>query len=82
MKKPTIPFVDVTAEFILLDVKCCARCGQDHKQLRFDKLSRPSRHTHWSRCPVNAEPVMLHVAQDRKRPNRRPPGCSPCVGGR
>ena len=49
---------------ITTDVKCCARCGEDHQKVVFTKLSRPHpRHTHWAPCPKNKEPIMMRVVE-------------------
>ena len=49
---------------ITTDVKCCARCGEDHQKVIFTKLSRPHpRHTHWAPCPKNKEPIMMRVVE-------------------
>jgi len=59
-------------EVIIVDVKDCARCGEDHKQLRFIKLTRPGpRHSFWAPCPTNHEPIMMKVTQDKKKKKKR-----------
>lgn len=42
----------------------CARCGETHEDLEFEKLDKPflegrARYNHWAPCPVNGQPVML-----------------------
>lgn len=44
--------------------KNCARCGETHKDLEFEKLEEPmtcgrERYTHWAPCPTNGQPIML-----------------------
>jgi len=43
-------------------VKHCARCGGDHDEMKFTRLSHPSAEwTHWAPCPTNGEPLMLQI---------------------
>ena len=59
-------------ERVTVDVKDCARCGKDHKQLVFTSLTRPGpRHNFWSPCPTNGEPIMMVVTTDAE-PEARP----------
>lgn len=55
---------------VTVDVKRCARCGKDHKQLSFTSLTslirRGSRYTHWAPCPTNGEPILMIVTVDAK----------------
>ncbi len=52
-------------EIVVTDVKHCARCRQDHKDLLFKALTHPvvdSDGTVWewyTLCPVNHEPILL-----------------------
>ena len=50
----------------VLAVKQCARCGKDHAEVGMFPLSRPVVDdaggvvgTHWARCPVNGEPILM-----------------------
>lgn len=59
---------------IVSDVKCCARCGQDHKALHFDKLTKPGNilgveFTHWASCPKSGEPVIMAITDDAQIAN-------------
>lgn len=56
----------------VIDVKRlsnCARCGKNHRQLKFKKLKRPGlshrggAHSHWALCPTTREPIMLTVLE-------------------
>lgn len=53
------------------DIKHCARCGQDHNKLGFDKLTYPIEDsdgtlwTHWAPCPANGEPILLKVTEKK-----------------
>jgi len=42
-----------------VDVKRCARCGQNHNALVFHRLTNPSAYTHWAMCPITNEPILL-----------------------
>jgi len=70
-----VPSIDygclMNVESVTVDVKCCARCGQDHAQLRFQKLTRPGpRHNFWAPCPTNEEPIMMSASSDKKKKKR------------
>lgn len=65
-------------EHIVVDVGNCARCGKDHKQLKFSRLTRPGpRHSFWAPCPTNGEPIMMKVEitpdkpEKEKKPKRK-----------
>lgn len=50
---------------IVSTVRSCARCGDDHADLAFRKLARPSgESTHWAPCPKTEEPILLRVLSD------------------
>lgn len=50
-----------------VDVKCCQRCGQNHSQLKFGRLSNPTDEWRWwALCPVNRQPILLKVEKERK----------------
>ena len=41
-------------------LKKCARCGRNHKNLVFKRLTRSQGEwTHWAMCPRNKQPIML-----------------------
>lgn len=54
-----------------IDIRYCARCEQDHKQLKFTEFSsHPIEDeesgiiwTHWALCPVLNEPILLHIKE-------------------
>lgn len=51
----------------IIDVKCCARCGEDHYDLVFHKLTRnvdDSGWTHWCTCPTCGEPILMKVIEE------------------
>ena len=57
---------------ITTDVKNCARCGKDHKQLNFQKFTHcPPKYSHYSFCPNNGEPIMMMIINDDKKPSRK-----------
>jgi hypothetical protein len=52
---------------ITVDIKSCARCGQNHDKLIFKLLTQPQKEwTHWVLCPVSAEPIMLKICSEQK----------------
>lgn len=64
-----------TDKTVTTSIKHCARCGENHKQILFTKLTRPhERHTHWAPCPVNGEPIMMIVLQDEPKAKKLPLG--------
>jgi hypothetical protein len=50
---------------ITTDVFHCARCGENHEALVFQKFTRPmvdedsTVWKHWAMCPVLHEPILL-----------------------
>lgn len=43
----------------------CARCGGDHRDLKFTPLTQPQEEwSHWALCPTNSEPIMLAFVDD------------------
>ncbi len=57
-----------------VNVRCCARCGNDHEELEFSRLTYSSGlfdedgdgpYSHWAACPYNGEPILL-VVVDKK----------------
>jgi hypothetical protein len=52
------------------DLRGCARCGGDHTDLVFIKLTIPSfdgEWTHWTHCPTNGEPIMMGIEKDEDK---------------
>lgn len=59
---------------MVLDVGRCARCGEDHKQLTFFKLARPTpRYKYWATCPTNGEPILMRVVLTKPKKKRARP---------
>ena len=46
-----------------VDVQRCARCGEDHQAMEFNRFDTPldEEWTHWALCPVRHEPVVLKI---------------------
>lgn len=50
-------------------VRGCARCGEDHEELEFERLQRPIQeddgrdYTHWAPCPTNGQPILLRMVK-------------------
>lgn len=50
-----------------VNVGSCARCGDDHPGLDFEKLIQPIREgaddemTHWAPCPTNGQPILMRL---------------------
>lgn len=50
---------------LIIDVKDCARCGQNHEQMEAKPFTNPVNDTdgapwtHWFLCPVTGEPVLV-----------------------
>ena len=58
------PDAEVKVEYL----RSCARCGGEHRDLLFKKLTRPilgksnaPLYTHWAPCPATGEPVLNRV---------------------
>ncbi len=48
-----------------IDIKCCARCGQDHKALTVLKFTNPPPNTiAWAFCPTNTQPILIQVDEE------------------
>ena len=55
-------------EFFKIDVKKCARCGKDHKAVRFMKFINPGgEYTHWAHCPFTDDPLLMKLPSPRWR---------------
>ena len=47
---------------IKVDIKRCARCGKNHKQLVFKEFTYPPKvYSYWGMCPVVKEPVLMEI---------------------
>ena len=50
-----------------VNLKFCARCGQDHIDLKLKPFTNPVKAgelllaTHFATCPTNAEPILVTV---------------------
>jgi len=43
-------------------LKNCARCGKNHKALKFKKFKRACKGwTYWAICPVSKDPILMQV---------------------
>ena len=52
---------------IVLDVRGCARCGDDHDGVKFYELTHPiGDYDLWAKCPENDEPILLKVIVDQE----------------
>lgn len=53
-----------------ISVNKCARCGEDHEDLRFAEFGlpidpdSPNTLTHWATCPVSLDPILLRFIAD------------------
>jgi len=54
---------------IIVDVRKCARCGKNHKGVRFDTFTNGNHGlTHWGLCTTKFEPILLKVVSDDPAP--------------
>lgn len=50
----------------------CARCGMEHKNLKFERLSNPADEWKWwSICPNTGQPILLKIVEGELPGNRR-----------
>jgi hypothetical protein len=57
------------ADNMVVTVRTCARCGGDHTNLEFKKLTRiQDEWTHWAKCPNIGEPIMLKIVKTPEEP--------------
>ena len=57
-KKQIAPWTEV----FKIDVNRCARCGKNHKAVRFTKFINPGGpFTHWAHCPFTDDPILMTV---------------------
>jgi hypothetical protein len=53
---------DGLASIEVPSMKRCARCGQDHGPIDFDRfINPPPNVTHWAPCPATGEPILLRL---------------------
>lgn len=56
-------------KIMYIDVKSCARCGQDHDHVLFQAFTKPILNAemdellflYWGMCPILAEPILLNM---------------------
>lgn len=66
---PTSADVEAEDEPLIVNVGSCARCGQDHRQHPFHKLTRrQDEWSHWAVCPESGEPIMLAILPEEAQP--------------
>lgn len=47
---------------MLRHVVGCARCGGNHRDLSFNRLTYPCGDlTYWATCPTNGEPILMQI---------------------
>lgn len=44
----------------------CARCGKDHKSVRFYPLDNHEKYTHFGNCSRTGQPILMIVKEDEK----------------
>ena len=50
-----------------INVKSCARCGNNHDKLPFELLNNPTdEFNHWGMCPKTNQPILLAIMQSSK----------------
>lgn len=53
------------------NVRQCARCGQDHENIVYRRLTHPITDsdgkvwTHWAPCPTNGEPILMMFVDEQ-----------------
>jgi hypothetical protein len=62
----SIAMRDKVTKAITAEIKDCCRCSSNHAGLLFRKFRRPvtcgdTTLTHWGKCPVTQEPILLQV---------------------
>lgn len=58
-----------------MNIRKCARCGEDHDNLVFFALTRPFETTtlnyrYWAPCPTNGQPILCAVYEDSVLTNK------------
>jgi hypothetical protein len=55
-----------------VNIRNCARCGQDHNNLEFTRFKgnlvecSGSTWKYWGMCPIHNEPVLLNVVTNKR----------------
>lgn len=50
----------------------CARCGMEHKYLKFERLDNPTdNYEWWSICPSTGQPILLSVVEGEQAGGKR-----------
>ena len=53
---------------MIVTVRSCQRCGQDHKDLNFEVLSNSvTEWTHWAMCPIVMQRILLQIVDDENK---------------
>lgn len=62
IKEPEVK-ATTSDDVVCTNVVSCARCGENHDNLVFNKMGNPTfaGHTHFALCPVTGEPIMLWI---------------------
>lgn len=59
MEEGPKPPLDKRSTEIVTDVQDCIRCGGNHSQIKFSRLSNsPKGITHWGMCPTKKQPIL------------------------
>ena len=56
--------MDPNKLYTIVDVKNCARCGQNHDKMSFLKFIGPpqeAHYTHYCICPQTLEPILMRI---------------------
>jgi hypothetical protein len=48
---------------IVVNVRRCTRCRQDHENLTFQPMRNPAEFTHHGVCPVTNEPIIMRAVE-------------------
>jgi len=50
----------------------CARCGMEHKNLKFERLSNPAdEYNYWSICPNTGQHIFIRVFEGPTEPGNK-----------
>lgn len=57
---------DLDQRTIGVNIKGCARCGEDHKNIKAHEFykSPVGDYTHFAMCPVYEEPILIKIKKD------------------
>lgn len=69
MKEIPEPSSGLVEDGEIVNVQKCARCGDDHLAVVFQKMQQPmvDEHwtmTHWAACPTNGDPILWGTTED------------------